>query len=45
LGQKINLKSLLLLALFIFMITLGRDEYFIIVEKFVKLICTSCIGI
>jgi hypothetical protein len=43
--QKFNLNFFLLFALFSFLILLGRNEYFIIVERFVKLICTSCIGI
>jgi hypothetical protein len=43
--QKFNLNFFLLSAFFIVLMLLGRNEYFIIVERFVKLICTSCIGI
>jgi hypothetical protein len=42
---KIGPKSVVLMALFTCMMILGRNEYFIIVERFVKLVCTSCIGI
>ena len=42
---KIGLKSAALIAVFTCMIVLGRDEYLTILERFVKLICTSCIGI
>jgi len=45
LKRKFDLEFVFLLALFISMVALGRNEYFIIVERFVKLICTSCIGI
>ena len=30
---------------FILMLMLGSSEYSLILEKFVKLICTSCIGL
>ena len=43
--RKLGFKSFLLLALFIFMMVLGRNEYVIIAERFVRIICTSCIGI
>jgi len=42
---KIGLKSAVLMAVFACIMVLGRNEYFIIIERFVKLICTSCIGI
>jgi len=45
LEQKFDIKSFLLLALFISMMALARNEYFIIAERFVKTICESCIGI
>jgi hypothetical protein len=34
-----------LLLLFASILALGVDEYSIILERFVKLICTSCIGL
>jgi len=45
LERKINLPSFLLLALFILIMALERNGYFIIAERFVKTICESCIGI
>jgi hypothetical protein len=42
---KIGLKSAVLMAVFASTMVVGRNEYFIILERFVKLICTSCIGI
>jgi len=45
LEKKLDLKSFLLLALFISMMVLARNEYFIIAERFVKTVCESCIGI
>jgi len=45
LEKKLDLKSFLLLALFISMMALARNEYFIIAERFVKTVCESCIGI
>ena len=43
--MKISLKSAVLIAAFASLMGLGRIEYFIILERLVKLICTSCIGI
>ena len=43
--MKIGLRSAVSMAVFTCMLVLGRNEYFIILERFVKLICTSCIGI
>jgi hypothetical protein len=34
-----------LLLLFALIMALGVDEYSIILERFVKLTCTSCIGL
>jgi hypothetical protein len=46
LDQKFVLKyKLALLILFIFMVMLGSSEYNLILERFVKVICTSCIGL
>ena len=43
--MKIGLRSAVLMAVFACMLVLGRNEYFIILERFVKLICASCIGL
>lgn len=44
--RKFDLKfKFTLLVLFVFMIILGASEYRIILERFVKIICSSCIGL
>jgi hypothetical protein len=37
--------KIVLLLLFASIVALGASEYSIILERFVKLICTSCIGL
>lgn len=43
--RKLGFRLFLLLALFALMMVLGRNEYVIIAERFVRTVCTSCIGI
>ena len=44
--EKFVLKhKLVLLVPFVIMVMLGSSEYSLILERFVKLICTACIGI
>ena len=43
--HKFNLNFVILFAFSVGLMVIGRNEYLIIVERFVKLICTSCIGI
>ena len=37
--------KLMLLSFFVLLAILGVNEYFIILEEFVKLLCPSCIGL
>lgn len=43
--QKFDVNFFLLLAFFTILMLLGRNEYLTIAERFVRLICSSCIGI
>jgi len=46
LNQDFSLKyKFALFVLFAFMTILGSGEYTIILERFVKLICPSCLGL
>lgn len=45
-NREFNLKfKFTLLVLFVSMIILGASEYRIILERLVKIICSSCIGL
>ncbi len=37
--------KLMLLSFFVLLAILGVNEYFVILEEFVKLLCPSCIGL
>ena len=37
--------KLMFLSFFVLLAVLGVNEYFVILEEFVKLLCPSCIGL